>query len=299
MACHDGEDRMTSFDHNTTLFHLEGRHIQTACVECHIDGQFEDTPLECVSCHLEPEVHAGLFSLDCAACHTAVNWSAMTWLEGMVFDHYEQTNFSLNRHLTNYSGDSLSCLDCHTSDDGIKVDFDIEFCITCHQLETPVYMQDHLAEFGIECVTCHDGVDRMANFNHDDFFVLDGSHVEISCEDCHQDKVFHDTPSACSECHIEPDIHAGYFGLHCESCHGTIAWAPAKMQSHTFPLDHGEEGLIDCETCHATRYTEYTCYGCHEHQPEDILNEHREEGISQTELVDCMACHPDGLEHDD
>jgi hypothetical protein len=160
-------------------------------------------------------------------------------------------------------------------------------------------MQEHLAEFGTDCLTCHDGVDRMANFNHNDFFSLYGSHAEVACEDCHQDKVFHDTPSACLDCHIEPDIHAGYFGLQCENCHSTIAWAPAKMQSHTFPMDHGEGGLIYCETCHTTRYTEYTCYGCHEHQPGDILNKHREEGISQVELVDCMACHPDGVKHDD
>jgi hypothetical protein len=71
------------------------------------------------------------------------------------------------------------------------------------------------------------------------------------------------------------------------------------MVEHIFPLDHGEQGMVSCETCHIERYTAYTCYGCHEHQPGEILSEHIEEGISQTELDDCMTCHPDGREHDD
>jgi hypothetical protein len=70
------------------------------------------------------------------------------------------------------------------------------------------------------------------------------------------------------------------------------------MVAHTFPLDHGEQGLIACEVCHVDRYTEYTCYGCHEHQPGEILSKHLEEGISRGELENCIACHATGL-HDE
>jgi len=71
------------------------------------------------------------------------------------------------------------------------------------------------------------------------------------------------------------------------------------MTDHNFPLDHGESGLVACEVCHTTRYTEYTCYGCHEHQPGEILEEHLDEGISQAEMADCVACHPGGFKEED
>jgi hypothetical protein len=38
----------------------------------------------------------------------------------------------------------------------------------------------------------------------------------------------------------------------------------------------------------------YTCYGCHEHNPSEIEQEHREEGIS--DFQNCVACHPTGRE---
>jgi hypothetical protein len=160
-------------------------------------------------------------------------------------------------------------------------------------------MEEHRTQFGQDCLACHDGLDRMSDFDHDRFFILDGKHAETSCENCHLDQIFSGTPSMCMDCHDEPEIHRGYFGLQCENCHTNSAWSPAKMSDHDFPLDHGEEGLVACEVCHTTRYTEYTCYGCHEHQPGEILEEHLDEEISQAELVDCVACHPNGFKDED
>jgi hypothetical protein len=70
------------------------------------------------------------------------------------------------------------------------------------------------------------------------------------------------------------------------------------MIEHTFPLDHGEENQINCETCHISTYAEYTCYSCHEHQPGDIEKKHDEENIARQELLDCAGCHPTGKEGD-
>jgi len=299
IACHDGTDQMTNFDHTITHFPLDGMHASTSCAGCHTDGQFEGTPSQCISCHIEPAIHAGLFSTECTACHTSDGWSILVGMDGTTFDHFSQSGFSLIRHQTDHTGSLLPCNACHTSDDGFEVGFNLSFCIECHTSDNPVFMAEHQVQFGTECLSCHDGVDRMDDFDHNQSFVLDGAHAEVPCESCHTNKVFNDTPTACSDCHAEPDIHAGYFGLQCENCHTTAAWAPAKMQSHAFPLNHGDQGLVQCEVCHTSRYTEYTCYGCHERQPGEILDEHQEEGITGTRLEDCVACHPDGLKHED
>jgi len=296
LGCHNGLGEIVDFDHMITRFPLEGEHAETDCVDCHLDGKFSDTPIACADCHAEPEVHAEMFSQECATCHTAFDWSDLVGMNGMLFDHFSQTNFSLDRHLSNYAGAQLGCAACHDSPDGFKVTFDLNFCVDCHTQNDAAFMQEHQTQFGLKCLVCHDGVDRMHDFDHAHFFLLDGSHAEIECESCHIDKIFSGTPADCAACHMEPEIHVGYFGLLCENCHSTVAWSPAQMVAHTFPLDHGEQGLIDCEICHVDRYTEYTCYGCHEHQPGEITEEHLDEGISRNELENCAVCHPTGLE---
>jgi hypothetical protein len=126
---------------------------------------------------------------------------------------------------------------------------------------------------------------------------LDGKHAEIACADCHLNQVFAGTPSICYQCHAEPEIHAGIFGLDCQFCHTTAAWSPATLLEHNFPLDHGirrSDPATSCSTCHPTNYVEYTCYGCHDHQLEEITQKHNEEGITPTELPACATCHPTG-----
>jgi hypothetical protein len=136
----------------------------------------------------------------------------------------------------------------------------------------------------------------MHDFDHDLVFKLEGRHSDLSCESCHLNQVFLGTPDECSECHQEPEIHAGYFGLLCENCHSTVAWSPAQLTAHSFPLDHGEQTLLACDVCHVEKYTEYTCYECHEHQPAEVIEEHLDEGISMVEIEHCVDCHPTGLD---
>jgi hypothetical protein len=290
---------MANFDHENTRFPLVGRHQSLPCSDCHLGGDFEGAPLACEDCHQEPLVHAGLYSENCAACHTPSDWSALVSLQGAWFDHYRQTGFSLNRHVDDYTGVPILCSGCHTAIDGYKLGFTIETCIDCHLVEAPAFMADHRVEFGMDCMSCHDGFDRMIDLDHDRFYELDGQHVIISCDACHVERIFEGTPTECSACHDESEIHAGYFGLQCERCHSTDAWVPAKLVLHLFPLDHGGQDVVACEVCHTDRYTEYTCYDCHEHQEGEVIEKHREEGITGTRFEDCMACHPTGLESED
>jgi hypothetical protein len=85
--------------------------------------------------------------------------------------------------------------------------------------------------------------------------------------------------------------------MDCASCHSTQAWRPAQYnQAHTFPLNHGENGVSSCVTCHPSAFTAYTCYGCHEHNEANVRSKHLEEGIPN--FQNCMECHPTGSEHE-
>lgn len=101
-------------------------------------------------------------------------------------------------------------------------------------------------------------------------------------------------PHECRACHEEPAMHADRFGLNCARCHGLEAWKPALLTRHTFLLDHGGQGKVACETCHTTTYSAHTCYGCHDHTPEQMESTHVDLDIY--ELANCAECHPTGQE---
>ncbi|MBI5830277.1 MAG: hypothetical protein HZB20_12240, partial [Chloroflexi bacterium] len=90
LSCHDGSGSMKNFDHSK-VFLLDGKHATTACADCHPNNKFKDTPRECVSCHAEPDIHLGLFGLQCADCHSTTAWLPAA-LKNHTFplDHGEQ-----------------------------------------------------------------------------------------------------------------------------------------------------------------------------------------------------------------
>jgi hypothetical protein len=307
LACHDGVDRMARFDHAATSFPLDGKHAQAACADCHGPGKpgflitiagsgdklpFRGTPNACQACHAEPDRHRGLFSNACVDCHGSAGWSPAR-LDEVTFDH-EQTRFSLRHHTQDFGGQPISCQVCHP--DGVDRS-NLGACASCHSAgdERVAFMAAHTAKYGPSCLDCHDGLDRMQGFDHNLVFQLDGRHSEITCEACHSEHVFRGTPKECVACHAEPEIHAGFFGTSCQYCHLTTAWAPAELIAHNFPLDHGDQGEIDCKTCHNEYYSEYTCYGCHEHQAEEIIERHTRESVSDEDLPACSTCHPKGI----
>jgi len=295
LECHDGIDRMVGFDHSGTEFPLEGGHQVLRCADCHLQGRFDGISLQCQECHLEPSAHQGVFGFDCENCHRATGWLP-AFIDGQSFEHVSQTRFSLVLHKKDYAGQPLNCLACHP--DGIQR-FEAGTCIACHAEQDLGFMEQHLDFFGPACLDCHDGIDRLSDFDHSTVFPLDGRHAEIACESCHlvseHGRVFKGTPLECQQCHSEPRIHAGFFGLQCQFCHTTFAWTPAQLTQHAFPLDHGGRGIQECcQVCHTETYTVYTCYGCHDHQPDEITSAHLAQGISLEELPGCTQCHPAG-----
>ena len=221
VPCHDGIDRYPEdFDHNELPFQLTGAHVDLECGLCHEDATsveaLQNTPQDCFACHEDDDAHAGQFGQECGRCHTPSSWDDAT------FDH-ARTDFPLT-----------------------------------------------------------------------------GAHVQVSCAECHAGERFSGTATDCLSCHAEPEYHAGAFGARsteCAACHTSAAWIPAALDlTHDiFPMDHGEEEQqATCRTCHPDRVNAYTCYGCHEHTPDNVLAEH--EGRSLAELEDCVECHEGGRE---
>lgn len=309
LSCHNGQDGLAQFDHAATRFPLEGKHSTLSCVQCHSNarsavtsqagevsamGLFSGLSTACVDCHPQPASHAGVFEASCDACHDPSGWQPAR-LNGALFDHETGTEFSLALHPVDYSGQPMACKACHPA--GFS-SADTGTCSACHSSHDAEFMQQHTAQVGPACLECHDGRDRMRGFDHQMIFALEGAHAKVACLECHKGGVYQTSASQCVQCHAEPAIHAGFFGLECQDCHTSEAWSPAYLKDHAFPLDHGESGPTACQVCHPTSYVEYTCYGCHEHQAGEIIEEHSEEGISPQELNNCTECHPTGREEE-
>ncbi len=282
---------LASFDHSLTSFPLTGKHGTLECKQCHsADTTFASAKTDCVSCHSEPQSHAGMFGTDCAACHTAFDWRPAK-INDVAFDH-RFAKFTLDVHTVDYNQAPMLCTACHTNQ---KLTFDPQPCLNCHGDHDKTFMDKHVQQYGTQCLVCHDGVDRLHGFDHMVVFPLDGKHANLQCADCHKNNQFRGTDAKCVACHEEPAIHAGFFGTRCEYCHTDQAWRPAPLREHTFPLDHGGNGSeVACKTCHPSTYSEYPCEACHEHAPDKIAQSHASLNLPPDQLADCLHCHLDG-----
>jgi len=139
-SCHDGTGSMTNFDHNL-VWPLDGQHTALECTRCHVDQVYKGTPRECVACHAEPPIHAGLFGTECAACHTTEAWlPARLRQHNFPLDHGEQGQLDCAVcHTTTYA--EYTCTNCHEHDPNAtraehdEVDFsqtDFFACAECH-----------------------------------------------------------------------------------------------------------------------------------------------------------------------
>ncbi len=293
---------LDNFNHNQTDFTLTYKHAVTPCKDCHKNGDYQNVSVNCVTCHTEPPVHAGMFNPDCAECHTAEGWKPAK-LNGTKFSH-EINSFSLSRHAVGYDNQPIPCNACH---DHQTKPVPAQKCIACHSnrpakkatvekiANASDFLTSHTQTFGKNCLDCHDGLDKMGNFDHNKVFSLDGKHAGLECTSCHVNQKFAGTNSQCVSCHKEPAIHAGFFGLKCNYCHTSEAWRPALLHAHNFPLDHGGKGEVECKVCHTGSYAVNTCYGCHDHQAEKIQASHAKVSMPKdVTLEQCTACHLNG-----
>lgn len=305
LQCHTVETwDDADFDHAALAdgFALVGVHVSLECSSCHVGPDFEpifdaEGQNDCYACHAEDheDEHAS-FPTDCLQCHTVDTW------DDADFDHVEVSDgFDLvGAH------EILDCASCHIGPD-FEVIFDAEGqndCYACHASEH----EDEHADFPTDCLQCHtvntwDG----AEFDHgaQTDFDLVGAHVSLPCSSCHVGPDFEliFEPSGqndCVACHQaeHEDEHPG-FPTDCLQCHNVNTWAGATFEhDQYFPIYSGKhEGEWNsCQNCHTApgNYEVFSCITCHEHNREEMDDEHEDVGGYVYESNACLACHPDG-----
>jgi hypothetical protein len=288
-----------TFDH--LQFPLTLGHAVPACIECHKDGNYTTTPIDCYACHEQdflattnPGHVASAFSINCSECHTTIpGWKPA------AFNH---AIFPLTL------GHSVpACTDCHPGGNYTNTQAD---CYACHQQDylATTNPEHSAAGFSQTCTDCHTTNPgwKPASFNHS-LFPLTLGHSGPSCTDCHQGN-YTNTPSDCFSCHepdfngtVNPDHRILGFSISCTSCHTTTpGWKPASYLQHDtqFPIYSGKHQgeWNSCTDCHTnlSDYSLFSCLNCHEHNKTEMDDKHKEQsGYSYTSIA-CLNCHPRG-----
>jgi hypothetical protein len=278
-----GYESHAMFEQECTFCHAP-LHCVTAdrCQDCHVEiaeqrseaiglhGLLPGTT-RCQTCHIE---HQGRDAVISQVAFTNIG-------------HEPLAGFSLDKHETGYDGQTLHCENCHTQG---RFGADTVDCFSCHEEHDPQLMAEHETLYGRDCLVCHDGHDKMATFDHNQIYPLADGHADVACVDCHQDHQYTDLHDECAACHEADDLHTQTFGTDCARCHAADAWSPAQLTQHTFNLDHGDEGTLDCQSCHIENYYEPTCLECHEAE-QNALDHPDENPLA---IENCADCHPTG-----
>jgi hypothetical protein len=276
---------------------------------------------DCFACHAP---FGGIENDKCIACHK---------LNEIGIDTLN-TNSS-NKGLFHEKLANQSCTDCHADHKGINpatvlggfkhtllAEKVINDCVSCHQKPTD-NLHDQLSN---TCKNCHntDAWKSGVKFDHNMLTNTDKNNC-VACHNKPSDRLHQPLSNACSSCHQTDSWKSGVKFDHnmltvadknncaschqkpkdsfhaslkdnCNACHSTDKWTPANFEHDSyFVLDRNHNA--SCTTCHKGKgYETYTCYGCHEHTVNNILSEHREEGISN--INNCVSCHRSGNEHD-
>lgn len=143
------------FDHDATVFRLQGAHAAAPCSSCHdpngalIVGP-PSSQTDCIACHQSDydSQHSGTgYPIDCLVCHDQIDFASAT------FDHDAQF-FPI------YSGKHKepwnSCADCHPSSANLSV----FTCLSCHEHRQSAMDDKHSAVSGYSydsqaCLSCH------------------------------------------------------------------------------------------------------------------------------------------------
>jgi hypothetical protein len=290
------------FDHSQTGFPLTGAHMDPprACIDCHINNNYNITNTTCISCHQtdynnakSPVPHTG-FPTTCEQCHDTVLWT-----DGK-FDH-SQTGFPLTGA---HTVPPRVCTDCHINNNYTITN---TTCISCHQTDynnanSPV---PHTG-FPTTCENCHDTVLWTdGKFDHSGTgFPLTGAHTVPPrvCTDCHINNNYKLNNTLCITCHQtdfnnanSPVPHTG-FPTTCELCHDTVLWTDATFNHNNTPFPLTGAHTVPpraCVDCHVNNnYTNLptTCIGCHQ---TDYNNTTNPGHAAQPQFfpTTCQTCH--------
>ncbi|HRH65556.1 MAG TPA: cytochrome c3 family protein [Bacteroidia bacterium] len=233
---------------------------------------------KCLDCH---NPFHGIDNTKCISCHKLSDIGKDT-------TNLSDTNNTTEKILFHQNLSNEKCTSCHTDHKGIKPDVPVSSfthellsaavinkCYSCHN-QTRDSLHKQLTT---DCSKCHttNGWKSAVVFNHD--------------------LILGTGKNNCSSCHPIPrDSYHHTLKENCDKCHSTNKWVPSTFDhSAYFRLD--KDHNVKCNVCHTNNdYSNYTCYGCHEHSPAKIRSEHIKEGISN--FSDCTSCHKSSDEHD-
>jgi len=316
--CHNNESWKPApgYDHSKSPFKLTGKHTTIECSKCHnkkTDNKFPNDAnysiyknilfKSCVSCHRD--VHLGKLGSNCIFCHETSGWKNVK--EGK-FDH-NSTRFPLTgAHF------KVRCESCHRTSNTKKVR-NFSLCRDCHA-------DYHRGQFshrkmGGECSECHttntfSPTLFTINMHNKSSYQLSGSHLAVSCKDCHRKKDVKNGKLAplsfklesknCNACHenVHSKNRAFYVASveNCTLCHDLSSWSSIQF-------DHDKTGFIlegshkttKCRDCHYQIKTnpdesnwifkniDNFCFSCHE----DV---HFGQFRNKKDLrTDCAICH--------
>lgn len=275
---------MDFFDHNLTDYHLEGKHVEVDCKQCH-EGRYTE-PIDfsqCKNCH--EDYHRAEFSdngisPDCVECHS-------------LEEGFDYTLYTIEQHQNSVfplEGAHLAtpCFACHVSEDHWTFRNIGQDCIDCHQDIHEEYISERYYPKK-DCESCHISDSwSMVTFDHSlTDWPLEGKHNSVECRNCHFEytpeeeitsQQFSGLETDCIQCH--ENVHDTQFeqnGItNCTRCHDSESWFPNNFNhdSTAFPLE-GKHAEIECTDCHKPqsvngkmvveyKIKKFECIDCHQ-----------------------------------
>ncbi|HRZ77684.1 MAG TPA: hypothetical protein P5248_09975, partial [Bacteroidales bacterium] len=278
-----------------------------SCGDCH-ENPSDYSSFTCISCHEHnkqdmddehDDVGGYIYeSRACLECHP-------TGSGELGFNHNTSAFPLTGAHIT------TACVDCHAN----GYDNTPTGCNDCHN---PDYQQaqnpSHLVlALSVNCLDCHTtlpGWSPASFAQHNQLYPLLGAHALLSndCFGCHKGD-YVNTPNTCYGCHegdytqaTNPNHQSAQFPTDCEVCHTQNAWQPSTFNhdGQYFPIYSGKhDGEWDeCSDCHTSpgNYAIFSCIDCHEHNQQDMDDEHQGVSGYVYNSIACLNCHPDGSE---
>ena len=233
--------------------------------------------------------------LTCTSCHTTTGWRPLRpdpeWT-------HDQTAFALDG-----AHDGAPCALCHAGLQFDAVDTGTEDCATCH-------VDVHRGSMTASCSACHTTVsftDIDPATVHPATFPLEGAHLQISCESCHQNDVggaYRPLDPECATCHADAYVSSALvdhsalgFSTDCTECHSTLSFRDVAFDHFTmsagFELS-GAHRAAECTSCHTgpdgsvpeSPVVSTDCVSCH-------IDDYQSEHGGSDFPTDCLYCHND------
>lgn len=262
------------------------------CAKCHQALKKLGQNELCLRCHKEVKedinnlqgLHGANGSIkvkQCNSCHTDHKGRDfdITHLDKETFKH-NQTDFAL---LGAHASAGITCEFCHLQ--GKKYRDAPKDCLGCHTQDG-----NHKGRLGTDCASCHKETSWKDTYldHKKTRFPLEGKHRQVTCNACHVNETYKNTPIDCIACHLINDVHAGTSQADCGLCHNVEGWKKFSYdhnQKTKFILKDRHAGL-KCASCHPGNIFKKIklgteCFDCH--NADDV---HKSKNG-----VKCESCH--------